>query len=248
MTDSLDHIDRQPHADFDVDKRIRKARKVTTLLARRRPLEGARVLEIGTGSGMLAKLLSDEVGPDGRVVACDIDDMRVVEGDYEFHVVDGVDLPVDDSSFDIVVSNHVMEHVGSDASQVRHLREIGRALTDDGFAYFSVPNRWRLVEPHFRLPFLSWFPQRGSDAYVRLTRKGDYYDVNPPSPAKTERLITEAGLDFDDITYEQMQVMREVEDPGAVASLLLRSPEWAYRATRPIITSLIYILRPRPPA
>ena len=37
---------------------------------------------------------------------------------------------------------------------MKHLREIRRVLRRDGLAYLAVPNRWALVEPHYRLALL----------------------------------------------------------------------------------------------
>src|SRR3546814_5478078 len=70
---------------------------------------------------------------------------------YAFQVVDGTTLPYSNDTFDIVVSNHVIEHVGNADAQRHHLDEIRRVLAPDGVVYFAAPNRWRLVEPHFRL-------------------------------------------------------------------------------------------------
>jgi SAM-dependent methyltransferase len=40
------------------------------------------------------------------------------------------------------------------------LDEVWRVLKPGGLAYLACPNRYSLVEPHYRLPFLSWFPVR----------------------------------------------------------------------------------------
>lgn len=241
--DDIDAIERRPYADFDEAGRRRKARKILEVLRRRRPLENASVLEIGTGSGVAASELVEAVGPDGRVCAADVDDMRVVTEGYEFTVLDGVELPYEEDAFDIVISNHVMEHVGGDASQLAHLGEIRRVLRPEGVVYFAVPNRWRIIEPHLKLPLLSWFPKRLADRYVRLARRGEYYDVNPPSYRKLERLLVEAGFSFEEATYEQMRIMAEVEDPRPLTRVLLRAPRWMFRAVRPVISSMIYVLR-----
>ena len=61
-------------------------------------------------------------------------------------VTQGVELPFDDARFDVVISNHVIEHVGDEAAQHAHLREIRRVMKADGSAYLAVPNRWMLTE------------------------------------------------------------------------------------------------------
>src|SRR5207237_9624421 len=86
-----------------------------------------------------------------------------------------------DVAVDVVVSNHVFEHVGGRNEQLRDLQEVLRVLRPDGFAYLATPNRWGLLEPHYRLPFLSWLPARAANAYLRATRRGDIHDVRSPN-------------------------------------------------------------------
>src|SRR5690606_6714789 len=42
-------------------------------------------------------------------------------------------------------------------------------------AYLGLGNRLGIVEPHYRLPFLSWLPRRLADRYVRAAGRGDFY-------------------------------------------------------------------------
>jgi SAM-dependent methyltransferase len=118
---------------------------------------------------------------------------RVFDG-YRFVKVEDATLPLPDESFDIVVSNHVMEHVGTVADQVQHFSEIRRVMAPGGAAYVAVPNRWRVIEPHFHLRFLSWLPPRLANRYVRVSGKGEWYEVVPPSARRMKRLLTGAGL------------------------------------------------------
>src|SRR3546814_13212696 len=92
------------------------------------------------------------------------------------------------------LSNHVIEHVGNADAQRHHLVEIRRVLAPDGVVYFAAPNRWRLVEPHFRLPFLSWLPHPASDRYLRLMCRGIHYDFHPPSYSRPFFLFPSASF------------------------------------------------------
>lgn len=83
-----------------------------------------------------------------NVQAVDIVDNRVFKEGYQFQLVNNTMLPFEDESFDVVITNHVIEHVGESDAQLHHLCEIKRVLKKDGFAYLAVPNRWMLVEPH----------------------------------------------------------------------------------------------------
>src|SRR3546814_11909886 len=91
---------------------------------------------------------------------------------YAFQVVDGTTLPYSNDTFDIVVSNHVIEHAGNADAQRHHLDEIRRVLAPDGVVYVAAPTRWRLVEPNFRLPFSASLLHPPRERYVRLVGQG----------------------------------------------------------------------------
>lgn len=185
---------KQSHAVLDEPSRQSKASKIIRLVescAGR--LADRDVLDIGTGSGFIASALAKRAG---SVLSVDVNDERLVR-DFEYKRVDSERLPCPDESFDIVVSNHVIEHVND---QALHLREVARVLRPGGLCYLATPNRWRVVEPHFRLPFLSWLPPNLRDGYVRLTRRGEWFDVQPLSYSGIDALAAGAGLTCSDLT------------------------------------------------
>jgi len=108
------------------------------------------VLDIGTGSGHIAAALSCHA----RVVASDVIDQRTVARDLPFVAAD-VALPFPAASFDVVISNHVIEHC---AAPARHLKEIHRVLRPGGVLYLATPNRWWPWEVHTQLPLLHYLP------------------------------------------------------------------------------------------
>jgi ubiquinone/menaquinone biosynthesis C-methylase UbiE len=85
---------------------------------------------------------------------------------------DATRLPFDSKRFDVVVCNHIYEHVPS-AEEL--MQEIERVLKRDGVCYFSAGNRYWLLEPHYRLPFLGWLPRNIADRYLQITGKGEHY-------------------------------------------------------------------------
>ena len=237
--------ERQPHAVLDVRSRTAKARKIERLLESRCQLAGARVLDIGTGSGVIAEMLAQRVGSEGEVVGVDLVDQRVTTNGYRFEQITGTTLPFEQGSFDLVLSNHVLDHVGGPPEKRHHLAEIRRVLRDDGCCYLTVANRWVLVEPHFRLPFLSWLPARARTPYVRLARRGRVYDCDIPARAEVLKLVEEAGLSYEEVELEALGSFAELER-GPVARLASRLPGGLLEAALPVFPTVVLFLRKEP--
>jgi SAM-dependent methyltransferase len=231
------------HMHFDVQSRRNKARKIITLIDGERPLAGSTILEIGTGTGVISAELARAAGSAGTTVSIDTMDTRIDKQGYEFTLTSGVTLPFDDASFDVVVSNHVVEHVGDRAAQQVHLDEIHRILRPGGIGYLATPTRWALIEPHFKVPMLSWPPRTMRDRYVRLTGKGKVYNVDPFGPREIRAALDRAGLRWEDKTLDALDELVRVENPTRAAKVLAASPEWVRRAARPAMPTMIYVVR-----
>jgi ubiquinone/menaquinone biosynthesis C-methylase UbiE len=202
---------RQPHAVLDLDSRRLKAIKIERLLdlaLRKQPM---RMLEIGTGSGGIAHYFGTHPDLKIEVDAVDIVDNRLVDDGYRFQAVSGTMLPFPDDSFDVVLTNHVIEHVGDRDAQVAHLREIHRVLRADGLGYLAVPNRWMLVEPHYKLAFLSWWPHSWRSAYLQLCRGLPFYDCEPLTERQAEDLFRQSGFFFENLCIAALRQTLELE-------------------------------------
>lgn len=110
-------------------------------------LRQARVLDNGCGIGTYVAHLR----PLAREVwGLDYERDRVAEaarrlGPERLVVGAGEALPFPDASFDVVISNEVIEHVRDDRESVS---EMVRVLTPGGRAVVFCPNRWYPVEQH----------------------------------------------------------------------------------------------------
>ena len=236
-------VERRPYAALEASSRARKAEKIVRLLGGADALRGKRVLDVGCGSGHIAAALAELAGPGGHVSAVDLRDQRVVLDGYEFVQVAGTELPFADASLDVVVSNHVIEHVGEHADQLHHLREIRRVLRPGGVCYLAAPSRWALLEPHVRLPLVSWLPRRLRTPYVRLARRGSFYDCEPPTPRRLLRLVGAVGLVPEEKTLDALLELGRLERPSPAVRLALAAPAPLRRALAPLSPTLVYLLR-----
>lgn len=131
-----------------IHKQIQRHLDMMAEIERTGTSKQARILEVGCGSGWLAKRLNDNGYAD--ISACDwIDAGRLgseVREAIDFTQVDlnSKGLAVYKSaSFDMVVSSNVIEHLESPSFI---LREIARVLKPGGVAIVSFPNAFNLFE------------------------------------------------------------------------------------------------------
>ncbi len=239
---------RQAHAVTDLPSRQHKALKIERLLGLQPGIAPLELLEIGCGSGGISHYFATHPTLPCHVTAVDVHDNRQVQGSYDYVPVQGVGLPFAPERFDVVISNHVIEHVGDAAAQLRHLQEIRRVLKPDGVAYLAVPNRWMLTEPHYRLKFLSWLPHRWRSPYLRWRGKGEFYDCEPLQLHELEAMLAQSGMTYCNLCVEGWRETFEIERTHHWSTRLLRRiPDALLRLFRPIIPTLMYRLeRPRP--
>ena len=237
---------RQGHASLDLAARNLKAAKIERLLDLEHRSGPLRILEIGTGSGGIASYFATHPILDCHVDAVDVEDTRQIRDQYRFRLIEGTALPFSEASFDLVISNHVIEHVGDEDSQIDHLREVRRVLKPDGVGYLAQPNRWQWIEPHYKLAGLSWLPERSRTAYLRLRRRGHHYDCRPLSAGRLETLLEKAGFEFEQQHRRALLLTFEIERPDSLAYrwVFKRLPTWTYRLLRRLFPTLIYVLRP----
>lgn len=235
---------RQGHASIDLQSRHAKARKIEALLDFPETNTALRMLEVGVGAGGIANYFGTHSSLVCHVDAVDVRDTRQILDGYDFRLVDDARLPFDDAQYDIVISNHVIEHVGDHDDQVMHLREIHRVLKPGGLAYLAVPNRWQLIEPHYRLAFLSWLPGAWRTPYLRWSRRGVEYDCRPLTVPGVESLLRNTGFVFRQEHGEALRLTYQIEQPGSkTGNFFKRLPDSVYQKFRWLFPTLIYIIR-----
>src|SRR3989338_8377648 len=105
------------HARLDGLSRERKANKILSVLKEHKTLSKSVLLDIGTGSGHIIALIAKKTK---KAVSVDLYDERIEKRGYDFKQVPSERLPFKDNTFDIAISNHVLEHV---KDQSMHLSE-----------------------------------------------------------------------------------------------------------------------------
>ena len=225
-------------------ERPEKARVIHRLC--RRELEAAdRIADLGSGTGIIKKELEDITGK--PIVGIEMDISFVEERDRTV-AGDVTRLPLADGMLDFAVLNHLYEHVDD---QPALFRELYRVLAPGGSAYVSAGNRLMVVEPHYRLPFLSWLSTPLADRYLRWTGRGEAYrGIRFRTRGTLDRMIREAGLRLEDRTRRALDGMleqtwgrgwaaawravRRLPDAMVEAALRWLSPQWFLVLHRPV--------------
>ena len=220
--------------------RTRKAELVYAMCAERLG-SAARVVDLGAGTGIMTRALEALSGR--PIVGFEIDRSFMQETE-RMAVADLEMLPVADGAIDFGIANHVYEHV---ASLDRFFAELARALAPDGRVYLTAGNRYAPIEPHYRIPTLSWWPRPVAERLLRWSGRGDSYDdIRFTTHAKLRRAAARHGLELDDVTDDALatQIDRYDSLPGRAAGRAVRllpgpvrrrlldlaSPQWFFFA------------------
>lgn len=229
----------------DVARRRRKAAKIVRVLQHflgPEGLDGKVAVDIGCSTGYTAEALS-RAGCTTLGLDVDIPGLRHARqafgGESAFLCADGSALPLASGSVDIVVFNHIYEHV---VDPDRVLEEIRRVLKEDGLAYFGFGNRLQVMEPHYRLPFLSWLSRPLANRYIR--RAGiaeEYYERFRTRPA-LKRMC--APLNLWDYTWTVLADPEQFAAEDVAPGLLARLHPAVTRTAAPIVPTYLWVGTP----
>ena len=115
--------------------------------------EGDSVLEVGCGTGVLAREVIKRVGPDGGVTGLDLSESmlgvaRSICPDVDFRQGNAMDLPFDNESFDAVIAPFMLMFVSEPV--------------------LAVSEMWRVLKPDGRLVISVWQPLGQNPVYADL--------------------------------------------------------------------------------
>jgi len=109
----------------------------------------------------------------GRVE--DYSNFRKEFPEVNFVLGDGRNLDFPDNGFDIVFSNAVVEHVGSEKEQRKFISEITRVGKR---IFITTPNYWFPLDAHTLIPFAHWLPQATKFCIYKKLGREYWADLN----------------------------------------------------------------------
>lgn len=113
------------------------------LLAAAQLGRGGRVLDVGCGTGIVARLAMEDVGPEGAVTGVDVNPAMLAvagktesRGTIEWRQAPAESLPLDGDAFDVVLCQMSLQFF---QDRVQALGEMRRVLAAEGRALLSLP-------------------------------------------------------------------------------------------------------------
>lgn len=211
--------------------RADQAKKISSILQDHLQggLVGMKCLEIGCADGSISHFLSADLGT-VYGIEIDLDSLltspHLGEKKLLLTRADGRHLPFPAAHFDIIVLAQVYEHM---TSQEKLSSEVFRVLKTGGVCFFSGPNRWQLVEPHYFLPFLSWLPHKCASRYLKLSGRGTTFDIYPRGYRGLKRLW--GRFRIVDYTWQMLKNPAKFSagDRKGIPNLA-RVPDWVLKA------------------
>lgn len=233
---------------FNEKNRTIKAKKIISIIKdfSKIDIEIYKCLEVGCSTGININYFSNYFE---ECIGIDIDENAVKFGsrhgkkNVTFIKCDAMRLPIGDNAMDVVVCNHVYEHVPD--SQIL-LDEVFRVLKPGGFCYFAAGNKYSLIEGHYRLPFLSWLPKSIAHKYLQFTKRGTIYYENHLSYFQLKKLIKKFSIVDYTINVIQHPERFEAQDMIRPGSIIQKIPLFLLKGIFFMIPTYIFILFKQP--
>lgn len=236
--------------ELDEKRSLCKSNKIISVLKdftiKNNGLTNLKCLDIGCSAGFITKTLSEEFK---ETVGIDIDKFAIDiatkdnNSKAKFKVGNALDIPCDNETFDVVVCNHIYEHV-PDADKL--FSEIYRVLKKKGICYLAAANKYYFMEPHYRLPLLSWLPQNIANVYLRIMKRGrvKLYEERIMSYRDIKKLLLKNNFRFDEYTIKLIKNPEgySMGDIIKEDSSLSKMPTSMLNLLKPIMPAYIFVL------
>ena len=228
---------------YDLHNRKQKALKTISVIKdfankTETSLKKLNLLDIGCSTGIMSNIYSEYFN---FTLGIDIDSEAVNHAkeqfereDLKFKITSIEDFESQtNDKFDVITCSHIYEHV-PDSEEL--INTIYNLLKPGGFCYFAAGNRYKVIEGHYKLPFLSYFPKPISNIYLKILKKGDYYYENHLSLIKLKKLVNK--FEVKDYTLEIIH-----EPNKYFANELIKSNSIKHNLIK-LISKLIYFFIP----
>ncbi len=163
---------------FDFEVRVKKSKKAINVITDHlHETKDLNLLDIGCSTGIMtneySKYFNKTVGIDIDKEAINYAVENFTNKTLTFLEASYDDKKIGKDRFDVITCSHIYEHVDNPKDL---LQTIYKLLKPGGICYFVGGNRYKIIEPHFKLPFLSFLPKKIGKLYIRIAKKdGDYY-------------------------------------------------------------------------
>lgn len=149
-------------------------------------LKGARILEIGCGTGISTQALTEQ---GAKVIGIDVDEgsLKVAEDrlkfanlEAEFHYLnaDQIGQKFKDKPFDFIIYYAVLEHM-TIKERISSLKQAWEMLSEDALlVVLETPNRLWYYDSHTSaLPFFDWLPDELAFHYSKFSERNNFKDL-----------------------------------------------------------------------
>ena len=176
---------------YDYKARIQKAEKtISVLLDHLKDTSNMKLLDIGSSSGIMtneySKYFAEVTGIDLDTKAVKFANKNFKKDNLKFITSPIEEFNFPNSTFDVITCSHIYEHVPSDKLL---MDSIFRLLKPGGVCYFAAGNRFQIIEAHYKLPFLSYFPKKIANKYIQLFTDQKKYYENLKSYRNLKKLV-----------------------------------------------------------
>jgi ubiquinone/menaquinone biosynthesis C-methylase UbiE len=190
-----------------------RAERIKQLLHVANASPGSRILDIGCGYGDITLGLSkngyEVIGADvflpGVRAASKVSSELHLDAMFLMSPVESLGLR--NEAAGLAICYNLWEHVENPQAL---LNQVARVLRQDGILFMVVPNRFWIMETHYRLPLLSWLPRRLANGYLRITGRGTEYDVNCPTWWEFDRSLRSSGFEVTNLNLYVMKNFKKL--------------------------------------